>query len=109
MAWVKDRYRELSTLLRGPQPEQDVAEELQCHLQLRTEDNISAGMSSEATGADALRRFGNLEQVERFHRALQFRQSNRVLCHSRRAFAAASHSSSSCSAESTAVAGQSTC
>lgn len=65
MAWVKDRYRELSTLLRGPQPEQDVAEELQCHLQLRTEDNISAGMSPEAARADALRRFGNLEQVER--------------------------------------------
>jgi hypothetical protein len=62
---------ELSVFLRAPDPrparqiEEEILDELDFHLQMRTEDNISAGMSPSDAQADALRRFGDFERIRR--------------------------------------------
>ncbi|MCP3097875.1 ABC transporter permease [Myxococcus sp. K15C18031901] len=61
MRWMKDRYHALRTLLRRGQLEADVAEELEFHLAMRTEEYIAKGMTPEAARAEALERFGCVE------------------------------------------------
>jgi hypothetical protein len=43
--------------------EREIEEELQFHIEMRTRDNIAAGMSPEEAGNDALRRFGDFDHV----------------------------------------------
>ena len=43
--------------------EGEIEEQLQFHIEMRTSDNIGAGMTREEAEADALRRFGDLGQV----------------------------------------------
>jgi hypothetical protein len=66
MSWLK-------TLLlpfdRTRENEAEIDEELRFHLELRMRDNRAAGMSEEAARADALRRFGDYEQVKQECRA----------------------------------------
>jgi predicted permease len=42
---------------------QEIDEELRLHLELRTAENIAAGMSPEEAARDARRRFGNLQSI----------------------------------------------
>src|SRR5215467_11121001 len=41
----------------------DIEDELQFHIEMRTRDNIAAGMSSEDAVAEAMRRFGDFDQI----------------------------------------------
>ncbi len=44
--------------------EQEIEEELRFHIEMRTRDNIAAGMSPQQAAAVAARRFGDFEQVK---------------------------------------------
>jgi predicted permease len=52
-------YRRISNLFSRTKVEREIDAELQAHIELRTEDNIAAGMSPAAARRDALLRFGN--------------------------------------------------
>jgi hypothetical protein len=55
MSWF-DRF---SNLFRSRTLNRELDDELQFHLESRTEDNIAAGMSQAQARQDAARRFGN--------------------------------------------------
>jgi hypothetical protein len=62
------RHRLLGLFLSSRR-EQDLAEEVQAHLDLLTEDNRRRGMSPNAARAAARRQFGGVEQIkERYRR-----------------------------------------
>jgi predicted permease len=63
--WIRDRYRVLRSLANGNRVEEDVREELAHHIEMRTRDNLAAGMSESEARADALRRFGDVDRVRR--------------------------------------------
>ena len=62
MSWIPDRYRELRSLLRPERIEDDVAEELALHLELRVADLVARGMSADAAREEAKRRFGDVSK-----------------------------------------------
>lgn len=47
----------------GMQVDREVLEELHFHIEMRTRDNIVAGMAPETAREDALRRFGDFERI----------------------------------------------
>jgi RNA polymerase sigma-70 factor (ECF subfamily) len=61
----------LDALLPPPDPrpiravEQEIRDELAFHIEMRTLDNVRAGLSAEQAREDALRRFGNFQRIER--------------------------------------------
>jgi len=55
MTWIS----RLQGMLKIGKLEQDIEEELRAHVQMRTQDNILAGMTPEEARYDAQRRFGN--------------------------------------------------
>jgi predicted permease len=63
MGWIPDRYRELRSLLRRDRVEADVAEELEFHIEMRTQENMDAGMNREDARTEAMRRFGDVERI----------------------------------------------
>ena len=65
MSWIPDRYRELRSLLRPDRIEDDVAEELELHLQLRAQDLQAQGMTAALAREEALRRFGDVQYFRR--------------------------------------------
>ena len=52
-------FRRITNLFRHPAIDRDIADELQSHIDLRTESNLAAGMSPKDARRDALLRFGN--------------------------------------------------
>ncbi len=56
----------------------DVAEELELHLALATEELMAEGMSADAARAEALRRFGNLSDIQRTVTAIDREQERAV-------------------------------
>jgi putative ABC transport system permease protein len=52
-------FRRIKNLFRRSAVDREIADELQSHIDLRIESNISAGMSPEEARRDALLRFGN--------------------------------------------------
>jgi hypothetical protein len=52
-------FRRIANLLHRSRIDRDTDAELQAHIELRTEDNLAAGMSPEQARRDALVRFGN--------------------------------------------------
>ncbi|MGH9446867.1 MAG: ABC transporter permease, partial [Terriglobia bacterium] len=58
MSWMK----RIGSIARRGQSERDLNEELQYHIELKTQDNIEAGMSPEEARYAALRAFGGVEQ-----------------------------------------------
>lgn len=52
-------FRRFTNLLRRSRVDREIADELQSHIDLRIESNLSAGMSSEEARREALLRFGN--------------------------------------------------
>jgi predicted permease len=52
-------YHRVRNLFRRTHLDREINEELRAHIEMRTEDNIRAGMSPEEARRDALLRFGN--------------------------------------------------
>ena len=63
MTTVKSILRRLGAPVRAEATGIEIEDELQFHIEMRTRDNIAAGMSPEDAVADAMRRFGDLEHV----------------------------------------------
>jgi hypothetical protein len=64
MAWVNEFVRRLRIRFRGAQFDQDLAEEMRLHMDLRAAEKREAGMSEEAAAAAARRQFGNATQFQ---------------------------------------------
>ena len=47
-----------------PDPEEDIREEIQNHLDLKTEELMATGLPEEKARAEALRRFGDRESIQ---------------------------------------------
>jgi predicted permease len=60
----------LKGLFRINRLERDLDEELRSHIEMRTQDNIAAGMSSQEARYDAQRRFGNSTLMKEDTRAM---------------------------------------
>lgn len=63
MTTIKSILRQLGAPVRGGVAGREIEEELRYHVELRTRDNIAAGMSPEDAEADAMRRFGDFDQI----------------------------------------------
>ncbi|MCI0660308.1 MAG: permease prefix domain 1-containing protein [Acidobacteria bacterium] len=64
MKEIKNILRNLSLFDRSGAHEHEIEEELRFHLEMRAHDNLASGMTSEEAQADAMRRFGNYEDVK---------------------------------------------
>jgi hypothetical protein len=49
----------VANLFRRARVDREINDELRAHIEMRTEDNVRAGMSPEEARRDALLRFGN--------------------------------------------------
>jgi hypothetical protein len=56
--------RVLSSLVFDREAERELDDELRFHIEMRTADNLAAGMAPAQAKEDALRRFGDVEQVK---------------------------------------------
>ena len=63
MATIKVILRRLGARIRREPPDREIEDELRFHLEMRTRDNIAAGMSPEEAAADAMRRFGDFDHI----------------------------------------------
>src|SRR5215469_142412 len=52
-------FRRLANLFRRSQMNRDIEAELEAHMAMRTDDNVTAGMPAEAARRDARLHFGN--------------------------------------------------
>jgi hypothetical protein len=57
-------FRRISNLFFRSAVEQEIDAEIRAHIELRTADNIAAGMSPDAARRNALLRFGNTTAVK---------------------------------------------
>ena len=58
-------WRRLRSVLGKPSVEREVSDELAFHIDMRARELVARGMDPAAARAEALRRFGDLEQVSR--------------------------------------------
>jgi hypothetical protein len=63
MTTIKSILRRLGAPVRGEAAGREIDDELRFHIEMRTRDNIAAGMSAEDAVADATRRFGDFDQI----------------------------------------------
>jgi predicted permease len=63
-------FSRLKGLFRIKRLERDLDEELRSHIEMRTQDNVAAGMSSQEARYDAQRRFGNSTLMKEDARAM---------------------------------------
>ena len=63
MATIKLTLRRLGARIRKEAADHEIEDELRFHIELRTRDNIAAGMSPEDAVADAMRRFGDFDHI----------------------------------------------
>lgn len=63
MTTIKSILRRLGAPVRGEAAGREIDEELRFHIEMRARDNTAAGMSTEDAVADAMRRFGDFDQV----------------------------------------------
>jgi hypothetical protein len=61
---LKTILRNLSLFDRSGACEHEIEEELRFHLEMRAHDNLATGMTSEEAQADAMRRFGDYDDVK---------------------------------------------
>lgn len=73
MSWVPDRYRALRSLLRGQRIEDEVREEFEHHIAMRTEEFMAAGMDPEEAAAEVRRRLGDVGEYARETRRIDER------------------------------------
>jgi putative ABC transport system permease protein len=62
-------FSRITSLFRSHRVDQDIEEELRSHLEMRSQDNLSSGMSKEDAELDARRRFGNTALIKESTRA----------------------------------------
>src|SRR3569833_3226834 len=55
MAWL----RRVGNLFRRPTVDREIAQEIQAHIDLRTDENLARGMTREDAQREAMLRFGN--------------------------------------------------
>lgn len=73
MSWM----RSLADFLPTPDPrpvleiDDEIREELDFHIAMRTQDNVAAGMTPDEARHDALRRFGDFERIRRACRRIR--------------------------------------
>src|SRR5678809_349233 len=58
----------LWSLFRKPKLEDELADEIQSHLEMQIEDHLRQGMSPDEARYQALRKFGGVEQVKETYR-----------------------------------------
>jgi hypothetical protein len=63
MPAIKTILRRLGLPDRSEAMEREVEDELRFHIEMRTRDNVEAGMSPEEAAADAMRRFGDFDHI----------------------------------------------
>jgi hypothetical protein len=63
MTTTKSVRRLLGAPARDKAAEREVEDELRFHIEMRTRDNIEAGMPAEDAMADAMRRFGDFDRI----------------------------------------------
>jgi hypothetical protein len=63
MTTIKSILRRLGAPVRGGAAGREIEDELRFHIEMRARDNITAGMSPEDAVADAMRRFGDFDQI----------------------------------------------
>jgi hypothetical protein len=63
MTTIKSVLRQIGSPVRGVAAGREIEEELRFHIEMRANDNIAAGMSPEDAEADAMRRFGDFDQI----------------------------------------------
>lgn len=68
MRWLKAWLRRLGGMFHKEQRDADLAAELESHVQMHMEDNLSTGMKPEAARRDALMRLGGVEQTKEAYR-----------------------------------------
>src|SRR6266699_6876584 len=64
MQWSQRIRRRLQGLFRKRQLDADMAEEMRAHIEMRTRENIEAGMSADEARYAAMRQFGWVESVK---------------------------------------------
>lgn len=64
MTWLKTLAARLRAVWNGEAVHQDIDEELQMHIRMRTQENIERGMSPEDARRDAEQRFGNRGRIK---------------------------------------------
>jgi putative ABC transport system permease protein len=69
--WFKPLLTDLRGLFRREQTDDEVAEELHFHIEMRERENIAAGMTPDEAREDARRRFGNFEQLKQTCREIR--------------------------------------
>jgi putative ABC transport system permease protein len=57
-------FSRIAAVFRSHKLDQDIEEELRSHVEMRAEDNMSAGMSAEEAQLNARRRFGNSALIQ---------------------------------------------
>jgi putative ABC transport system permease protein len=62
--WLKALYRRARALLRSEAIHREIDEEMQFHIDMRTEENVRAGMTPGKARREAERRFGNWTRVK---------------------------------------------
>src|ERR1700732_4720896 len=70
MSWRK----RLKSMWQIDRLDRNLDEELRCHIEMRTEDNIASGMTLREARYDAQRRFGNSTMVKEDTRAMDIVQ-----------------------------------
>ncbi len=58
----------LGSLFQKDRRDRDLAQEIECHLQLHIEDNLSKGMNPEEARRHALLKFGSIESAKEAYR-----------------------------------------
>ena len=64
MSWLKKLAARLRAVWDSDAVHQDIDEELQIHIRMRTQENMGRGMSAEDARSDAERRFGNSGRIK---------------------------------------------
>src|SRR5260370_412424 len=63
MDWVTELWRRVRYLLHRGQSEQDLADEMRLHMELRAAEQTTAGTTPREADAQARQRFGNVSQL----------------------------------------------
>jgi hypothetical protein len=64
MANIKSILRQLGAPVRSKADAREIEDELRYHIEMRARDNIAAGMTPEDAMSDAMRRFGDFDQIQ---------------------------------------------
>src|SRR5271165_38787 len=68
MSWFRQVFFRLRSVFRRRELETEMSEEIRSHLEMQTEENLSAGMSPDEARFAAQRGFGGVDQVKERYR-----------------------------------------